>query len=80
MEKELSPKGLDWLVLAAKAIRDKKSRQKDRLIELQQLAKLAKQTGKSQSHRITESPEVFDYGDVIEELCEALEYYEKHKN
>lgn len=78
MENKLPP-ALVELIKTAKAIRDKKDRQHKRIRELEQLAIDAKHMGLSQSHRIIQAPEVFDYGNVIDNLCDALGYYEKHE-
>lgn len=64
------------LIKAAKRIRELRNKQKERVTKIQELAKLARETGIPQTDKLKEFDRnitVIDFGDAIDELCEALE-------
>lgn len=75
----MTPNGLReataGLVDAAREIRRVRDAQNQYTRQLQELATETRRTGESQAHRIP--PRVYDYGDAVASLLEALESYER---
>ena len=63
---------IDKLIAAALEIERRYNKRIERVDFMRRLAADARRTGKSQSHRMSQAPEVVDFGGPIEALVKAL--------
>lgn len=70
------PSAKDRVITVAKKIRAARDERRERARKMQELAAEARRTGKNLSHRVDNTPHVWDLGDLVDELCDALDRLE----